>query len=220
MSTIPIRSLRLACDLGRPNAALDPRTNLSPIALRGADLLLQLAAFRDGAIVSDVSNFDSLTAILRAVNDDGSFGAVVFSEAIAGAALTACTQDAWDAATGQHASISISGDDLNIAAGRYKLSVYGITSATPSVLVPWASTVFTINDVGLVDGTPPDPADQYYTKTEADALFLKLAPAAGAYRVKTYGDGSVFLQLKDSATGKFRSFWLENGVEVYGPEEV
>lgn len=214
MSVIPSRSLRLACDLGNPYAALDPRTNQHPAAIRGADLLLQLAAFRDGAIVSEVNNYDSLTAIVRAIAVDGSLGAVQFSEAIAGGELGPCTLADWRAGVDQHAEIPIDGADLALAAGRYKLTVYGITAA--GVLVPWAHATLTIADVGLVDGAPPAPADQFYTKTEADGLFARRTPASGAFRVS--GNGQ-FIQLKDSASGKWRSTWLTNGVQQWGPEE-
>ncbi len=211
---ITSRSLRLACDLGKPEAALDPRTNLPPAALRGADLLLQLAAFRDGAIVADVSNYDSLTVVVRAVTN-GIVGAVQFSEAIAGADLAACLEAAWRDGSDQQGEIAIDGDDLDLAQGTYKLIVYGITGA--GVLVPWAHCTLTIADVGLVDSAPPDPADQHYTKTEADALFLRRTPPGGAFRLSSNGQ---FVQLKDSATGLWRSMWLENGVTQFSDEEA
>lgn len=214
MSTITSRSLRIACNLGQPDAALDPRTNLPPAAIRGADLLLQLAAFRDGAIVTDVSNYDSLTAIVRAIEADGTLGAVQCSVAIAGAALGACTEPNWEAGSDQHAELTFDGDDLDLAAGRYKLVIYGITAA--GVLVPWAFATLTIADVGLVDGTPPSPANQHYTKTEADALFMRLTPASGAFRISSSGQ---FIQIKDAVTTKWRSVWLASGVMQWGPEE-
>lgn len=215
MSAITTRSLRLACDLGRLDAALDPRTNLPPAALRGADLLLQLAAFRDGAIVDDVSNYDTLTAVVRALNADGTLGAVQFSTAIAGAALGACTEVDWKAGTDQHAEIALNGDNLNLGAGRYKLAIYGITTA--GVLVPWAHVALTVVDAGFVDGTPPTPSSDYYTKAQADAAFLRALPTDGAFRLS--GDG-LFIQLKDSATLKWRSIWLAAGALQMGPEEV
>lgn len=209
------RSLRVACDLGKPDASLDPRTNNFPIAIRGADLLLQLAAFRDGAIVDDVSNYETLTAIIRSVNDDGSLGVVIASEAIAGAALAPCTENAWDAGTGQHAQLSFDGDDLNIAGGNYKLIAYGITTA--GVLVPWAHCTFKVLDVGLVDGAPPEPASDYYTRAEADTLFTALGGGSSAVRISANG---AFIQLKDEATALWHSLWVKNGALQIGAGEA
>lgn len=214
MSAIASRSLRLACDLGSPDAALDPRTNLPPSLLRGADLLLQLAAFRDGAIADDVSNYDTITAILRAVDASGALGAVVATAAINGAALTACDAAAWRAGAGQHAVIALDGGDLNVAAGRYRLIVYGITGA--GVLVPWAHCPLSVLDVGLVDGVAPSPAGDFYTKAEADALFILAGAGDAAFRVSPSGE---FIQLKDATTGLWRSIWFDNGVLQHGPGE-
>jgi hypothetical protein len=216
MSAISSRSLRLACDLGSPDAALDPRTNLPPAVLRGSDLLLQVAAFRDWVLVSDVSNYATLTAIIRAVAADGSLGESLSTVTLAGADLEECTLETWIAGTAQHAEFALDGDDLNLAAGRYKLTVYGITSATPAVRVPWAHAVFTIIEAGLVDGTPPTPSSDYYTKPEADAAFIQLAPVDGGFRIRSDG---LFVQLKDSVSGKFRSIWFESGALVWGEEE-
>lgn len=47
---------------------------------------------------------------------------------------------------------------------------------------------------------------------------LPEAPADGAWRIKTDGNGS-FLQLKDAATDQWRSLFLNNGQLAVGPAE-
>jgi hypothetical protein len=59
----------------------------------------------------------------------------------------------------------------------------------------------------------------YPRKSEMRALYLQPAPADAAYRVKTTED-CTFLQLKDSATGEFRSLWLASGVPQAGAGET
>lgn len=56
----------------------------------------------------------------------------------------------------------------------------------------------------------------YPRKTEMTATCVPIVPpAASAFRVSADG---AFLQVKDHITNMWRSFWLENGVRVYGPE--
>jgi hypothetical protein len=55
----------------------------------------------------------------------------------------------------------------------------------------------------------------HFRKTEMDARFLPLEPEDAAFRVTDAG----FLQLKDSATGEFRSVFLTNGAIQAGPAE-
>lgn len=59
----------------------------------------------------------------------------------------------------------------------------------------------------------------YPRKSEMRALYLQLAPADAAFRVKTDESGT-FLQLKDSATDQFRSLWLEAGAPQVGDGEA
>ncbi|MBI5770837.1 MAG: hypothetical protein HZA93_23875 [Verrucomicrobia bacterium] len=169
MTAFSTKTLRLACDLGRVDAALDVRTNLPPAALRGADVLFQLAAFRDGAIVAAEAEFATVSLIVRALAADGSPGAQQF--VATSAALGACTAADWLAGLDQHAQIAVTAAQLDLAAGRYRVLVYGVTPG--GARFPWAHAFFTIIDAGLAESDPPDdPASDYYTDAEMLARFL------------------------------------------------
>ena len=43
----------------------------------------------------------------------------------------------------------------------------------------------------------------------------ELVQVVSVFRLSSDG---AFLQVKDSITNKWRSFWLENGIRVWGPE--
>jgi hypothetical protein len=194
---ITTRSLRLACDLGRLDGALDPRTNLSPVAIRNVGLLLQLAAFRDGVIVDDVTNIETVKAIVRAVDAHGALGEAEFTAVATGGSIGACTEPNWENGSDEHVSMTISAADLDLAAGDYKLIIYAITAA--GAVIPWAHCKFTVIDLGieLVESETPETS----------------APTP-AWRISPSGE---FIQLKDSSTGLWSSIWLEDGALQIGP---
>jgi hypothetical protein len=194
---ITTRSLRLACDLGRLDGALDPRTNLSPVAIRNVGLLLQVAAFRDGVIVDDVTNIETVKARVFVVDAQGNLGAEQFTAVAVGAAIGACTEPNWENGTDEHAYLTISAADLDLAAGDYKLIIFAITAA--GAAIPWAHCKLTVIDLGIA-------ADESETP--------ETSAATPAWRISPSGE---FLQLKDSGTGLWSSVWLENGAIQIGP---
>ena len=171
MPLVTHRAVRLACDLGNINAALDARTNLPPSALRGATLLVQLAAFLDGAIYPP-ENFSSVTIVCRAITDAGEVGTQQFTESTG--TVIACTREDWLSGAAQQAEIALSAAQLNLTAGRYVILVYGLTDAAEKV--PWAHTSLTVVDAGLTDIDPPAEADDSYSDAQMNARFLAAAP--------------------------------------------
>lgn len=155
MSEVTARSLRLQCDVGKPDLTLDRRTNQKPCIVRGAAVAFQMGLFLGGAIVSDVSNFDSATLAIRLLSEDGTIGDVQVSKAIAAADIEACSEVNWNAGTAQHAEFFVPSTDLNLTKGTYWLIIVGQTSGGESVV--WAAGKIVVLDHGLTDADVDAP---------------------------------------------------------------
>lgn len=210
------RPLRLLCDLGNPNRVLDQRTALPPIITRGSATGFELALGSDGAVFAAAitGTVASLTVQVRAAADPGSD--VSIERTISTGFNDALTQALWNSRDGQHAVVSFTTAQCNLAAGTYWLTIWFTTASAEKVIV--LSGEITVVENGAGVGSAPALIPPGYTTTEADARFARLTPPLGAYRVRDTGTG-VFLQLKASDTGLFHTVFVTAGALTLGPGE-
>ncbi|HTH49133.1 MAG TPA: hypothetical protein VMB21_16575, partial [Candidatus Limnocylindria bacterium] len=173
--------IRLALDPASKNTpATDVLTGSTPALWRGNDVAIEFAIFTGGTLLTSLANLDSVTMVVTP-NDDRQ-GAIVMTGMVAHASLTAITQDAWDAGTGQHGTITVNGDltalDLAGQASRvFWVAFYALTTDAPARRITLGSSLLTVIDDGTGSTNSPVPAPpESYTKAEADARFAANVP--------------------------------------------
>lgn len=212
MSALSANILRLICHADRPDRVLDQRTAQAPAILKGFHYTVQLGVFIDGALLDSVANWDSVTLEVRALAAGVPTGAALLTKTVSTGFAVPTSSD-WLAKLAQHASLSLTADETSLDAAELWLAVHVLTAAGEKFFLAYGN--FKVIESGQT-GDPQDNAAAYYTLAESDALFAQRAPADGGFRISSDG---LFVQLKDSATGKFRSIWFAGGALVTGPEE-
>lgn len=211
MNLLTQRPLRLFCDLASPNQALEKITSQPPVIMRGSPTVFQLGIGRNRALFAEIaSDIASLTVQVRATSDPSS--AVLMEQSISAGFNDTLTEANWNSGEDEHAEIAFTDAEANQTPGDYWLAIWFDDLAGNSV--PLCFGKITVKESGAgTNGVPPDPVDQYYTKTEIDVLFAAMAIASDAVRIS-----NGFLQLKDQASGNWRSVWLNAGALQVGPE--
>jgi hypothetical protein len=177
MSTLGRTRLRLAADTASFDAPLDVLRRATPQFWRGNDLQFELALFFNGALL-DVSNLASLTLEVRPLGANGGPPDPSFTP-LMGATITSfdgtTTLDDWNAGTKQHALVTFSAAQSNIAAGTAWLSVFAITNDSPGrVITLCAGAVRVLEDGAGLATTPTPAADTFYTAAQSDARFAQI----------------------------------------------
>lgn len=212
MSSLSSNVLRLICHADRPDRVLDQRTGHAPAILKGFDYTVQLGVFVDGVLLDSVVNWQSVTLEVRALAAGAPTGAALITKTVSTGFAVPSSAD-WLAKIAQHASLSLSADETAVAAADLWIAVHVLTAAGEKFFLAYGN--FKVIESGQT-GDPQDNATAYYTLAEADARYARRAPVDGGFRLSSDG---LFIQLKDSATLKWRSIWFAAGVLQTGPEE-
>jgi len=179
MATLNRQRIRIAGDaisFDRPN---DKIRNAAPAFWRSNDIQFELALF-DGSVLLDISNLDNLTVDIRLAGENGgapdSSVTPAMSKNLDSTSLNPSLLLAnWDAGTDQHAAISFTGAESNVAAGLYWLSVWGVTTDVPGRTITYAAGVIKVIEDGAgLSTSPTPPTDTFYNTMQSDARYLQL----------------------------------------------
>jgi len=184
MTTLSRCRIRLAGDLANQDSLVDALTNESAVVYRGVVAQAEIGLFNDVAIVDSLAGIESLTLEIRPLSNPTA--AAYVTKTVLATALTACTQPAWTAGTGQHALINLSEEDTNLPAQGgdlvYHLVLGAVITAGPVTL---GTGVLTIREDGI--GSTGDANPVYYTPGQSDARYVQRTPAVGGWRMGADG---------------------------------
>lgn len=220
--------VRVAVNAGSSGGFIDQLSNSEP-KFPIADLRIEAGFFfgkpNTTLQLVDLSNWTSVTCTIKAVGANnsapaGTAPALAQRTVLAAALQPGMTLSTWDALTGYHAAFDFTEEQMNnLSVG--KVWVVFTALLNTGKVVPLQFNLMEAVQDGY-SGTEATEAAEggAYTRAEADARYVQLAPAGGAYRVK---DG-VFLQVKNATTGGWHSLFATGaaGAEVLtlGPSEA
>lgn len=179
ISRIPIR-LRFDADVRRP--AYDMRTNNAPVSWRGNDVGISVGIFLNNAML-DLTNMASLTLELRSAQSIAAETLLVQKVVNSVSITPTPSSSGWISGAEQHAIFNLSAAEMNLSLGtatdrNFWLILSGLTGGGERLTFGYSW--FTISEDGTGDdpGSPPIPPEDFYNKTEIDALLALLAPMA------------------------------------------
>lgn len=171
--------LRFALDLRSRDAFTDLLTGRSPVIWRAADLQFELGLFDDAALY-DLTDVDQITIEVKAA-DDLQGPALLRVTADYADLNRSLTMEDWTAGTDAHATIPATATDTALDLDQqpskaFHLVVSALTTDDPAKTLILGTSVLTVTESGA-GGTnnAPEPAEDYYTATESDARYVKLA---------------------------------------------
>ena len=184
MTQLISRRFRVALDIAKQNELTDQTTGQAPKHWAGNPAAFQLGLFSAGAIVSDVSNIESIELQLKANAGSGSTktvpaddAATVATASIVTADLAAVTSDDWTNKDGQHGTIELTGAQLAQEPGHYWLVFAATLTGISAPVVLGAGWIEIVQDGYGDPGTPP-VGETYLTAAQSDARYMNRTPAA------------------------------------------
>ena len=185
MPSLTRRRVRLACNVFSFDAPLDLILNRAVKLWASNDLAVELGVFlgqpSTATLVDSVANWDSITLQLLTPGTnntapDPATAEVKLSKTISSFAVP--TYENWQALNAQHATITATGDEMALPAGKYWMVVSLATTDSPArVITLLAGLVEIVEDGFNSGGTAPVAAGTAYSKAEADARFIGSHPA-------------------------------------------
>jgi hypothetical protein len=171
------KRIRLACDPQKradiSDYLKDVFTSATPELWRGNDVQFEIALYNGTTLETDLSNIASLTLTIRQSNASG---AILATKTIAAAALDdSLTAETWTDNTKQHALVTLTSAETNIAVGSHWLVIDIATNDTPGQAVTLGATTLKIVEDGAGSAGEPEVAlGAAYSKSEADARYVQI----------------------------------------------
>jgi hypothetical protein len=173
------RRIRIAADATKaPDYEVkDIFTAAKPAVWRGNDLQIEIGIHMAAALVTDISNFASLT--VRILSDSTASAASLVSKTLSAGDLNgSLTAEQWSAGTHQHATVSFSGEETSPVLGsslskQFWMVVSGVTNDSPGRAITLCATTITIYEDGEgSEISTPEQAALIYNRQESDARYL------------------------------------------------
>jgi hypothetical protein len=171
MSLITRRRIRLKIDIAKRTSDRidDVNTTSTPELWKGNDVQFELGFYFGNSIITDISNIASLTLNIRETDASGD---LLATKTIS--SFTDITDADWIAGTAQHAVVTFTGAEANIAAGDHWLAIAITTTDDPGRSVTLGASLIKITEDGIgteaaaqaVEGTA-------YTKAETDSRYVQ-----------------------------------------------
>lgn len=215
-ATLQRKRIRLEALADKYDKMKDKLTSATPILWRGNDVQFEIGIKFADAIITDVSNIDSITLVVResAISADPP----LMTATVAAAAINQnLDPDDWENGADQHLIIPFTATETNLVLDpdekeSFHLAIEAITTDTPARYITLGVTSLEIREDGIgMAGTPPTNDPLYLTGAQSDARYARLAPMDGSYRIKTDVNGT-FLQFWNATTEKWHTFF-PSGVE-------
>ncbi|MBA4136771.1 MAG: hypothetical protein C0518_05590 [Opitutus sp.] len=207
MNLTTFRPIRLLCDLASPNSVLEHGQTQPPVLIRGAAVEFQLGLARNRTLFAEISAaIASLTLQVRESSDPSS--TVLLERSINEGFNDALTESAFNAGTAEHCAIAFTAAECMIAAGDVWIAIWFTTAGGETIPVAFGELSVKESGAG-VTGTPAEPVEQYYTRTEADARFLLRSPEDAAFRFTRDIAGHAVFQLKNNTTGDYQTVFID-----------
>lgn len=195
LATYPLR-IRFNADT---KGGADVDGNVTPSAWRGNDVTFYVGAFFNDQPL-DLSNFASL--LLQIKDKQNPTSTALAEVELEAADITGTiTAQEWTDETNEHGSFAFTAAQMNqslggAASANFWLVLSGLTDAGKAITLG-AVELKILEDNAGVAGTPPTPAEDYYTSAEIDALLgvrppsLALASHNAVRALVTVGAGAV-----------------------------
>jgi len=175
------KRIRLAIDTARPasDRIKDVFTSETPSAWRGNDIQFELGVFIGADLVTDISNYASLT--IRILSGPLPSDASLVSKTLtSGELLGTLTALQWTAKTHQHATVAFTSAETSpvLAAGELSkvlwVVISVVTNDSPGRDLTLGVTQLTIYEDGEnAQLSTAEQATLHYTQAEADARFVQ-----------------------------------------------
>ena len=206
-STLPIQRIRVKVDVTSFEHFKDVLTNLAPGFWDGNDLRIELALFK-GAALLDISNISQLQVDVKSY---ANLAAASVMQQISTTFNPALLLEDWqnDVAGAYHCAFTFLGSETAVGTGAVKTEFWlifsGKTTDSPAKDLTYGRALC----IDYQDGVPstptaPLPADDYYTKTSADARFVRKDGTSQNIRIS----GGI-MQWKHPVSGLWHAVILE-----------
>lgn len=207
------KRVRVIVDLDKREPLMDVATGATPRIWRGESVQVEVLFRYLGVVLDDFSNVASMTLDVLAATRTGS---VLMSQTIAGEELTACSEEAFSAGTGQHAAFVFSGtltalDLVGQTEREFWMVVSGVTNDVPAEPVTYGGGQFVVEEDGAGSTTPPDPVVNYLTSAQSDARYAMREEADANWRWRAGG-----WQVWDWDLNKWRPVYCRSGALLTG----
>lgn len=175
-----ILRIRIAADISDFDSPRNILTGRTPKFWRNSDFQIELGIFQQSTLQS-LSNLASVTAEIRPIGESDTAPSntvpLILAQTVPSTNFdTTVTEESWKAGTAQQVTFTFSSAATAVDAMEAWLVIYATTSdATPKTITLCAGRISILESSGGASGTPPEPISFYYTKTQCDALFLKIA---------------------------------------------
>lgn len=208
MPSLARRRLRLAANIFAFDEPQDAVLNRAVKLWASNDLAVEIAAFAGtpGAttLIDSVANWSSLTLSLLTPGanntaPDPATATVRLTKTVTSFSVPAWAD--WQAATAQHATITATGDETALPAGKYWLVLSLQTTDSPARTITLLAGLIDIVEDGYNSGgSAPTVANTAYTKAESDARYLPTARTALTGGAATALDGEATVGLTVGTT--------------------
>ena len=178
MATITRQRIRFAGDSVRFDGPRDKLRTAMPVFWRGNDLQFEVAVFEND-LLQDISNLTQLTLEIKALGSDGvppdPTATALMSKSVDAVDMNnSLTLTQWNDGSTQHAIISFTGQESNIAAGENWLVLWATTNDVPGRIITLAAgRIKVLEDGAGLSTTPSPPQNTYYNPVQSDARFAQ-----------------------------------------------
>ncbi|MDR1414144.1 MAG: hypothetical protein LBI56_04415 [Puniceicoccales bacterium] len=169
--------VRIKADTSNFDNPIDAIRGGLPQFWRGNDMAFGIGVFAGTSVLS-VANYASISLAIRRMASDGSApsaGAPALMQKVCTLLDDSVTRETWDAGTKEHAKISFSATESNIAPGDHWLSIWATTDDATPKIVTLCAGIIRVLEVGGGDASCPlEPVSIYYSAEQCDSKFIPL----------------------------------------------